>query len=83
MEALQHGGYENGAKVKIEWVDSETVTRETVKEIFTGCDGMIIPGGFGSRGIEGKIISARYARENNLPYLGICLGMQIAVIEPS
>ena len=81
MEALQHGGYENGAKVKIEWVDSETVTRETVKEIFTGCDGMIIPGGFGSRGIEGKIISARYARENNLPYLGICLGMQIAVIE--
>ncbi len=81
MEALQHGGYENGCKVKIEWIDSETVTKETVHEAFAGCDGMIIPGGFGGRGIEGKIVAARYAREKNLPYLGICLGMQIAVIE--
>ena len=81
MEALKHGGYENGVKVKIEWVDSETVTPETAKGIFAGCDGIIIPGGFGGRGIEGKITSARYAREHSVPYFGICLGMQIAVIE--
>lgn len=81
IEALQHGGYENGVKVTIHWVDSETVTAENTDQIFSGCDGMIIPGGFGSRGIEGKIIAAEYARKKNLPYLGICLGMQIAVIE--
>ena len=80
-EALQHGGYENSSMVEIDWIDSEKVTAENVATILGGCDGILVPGGFGDRGIEGKIITARYARENNIPYLGICLGMQIAVIE--
>ncbi len=80
-EALRHAGYVYGARVNIEWVDSETVTEENVREVLGGCDGILVPGGFGNRGIEGKIATARYARENNIPYLGICLGMQIAVIE--
>ena len=80
-EALAHGGYENAAKVEILWVDSETVTRENVSEVLGGADGVLVPGGFGNRGIEGKILCAKYARENNVPYLGICLGMQTAVIE--
>ena len=80
-EALRHAGYVYGARVNIEWVDSETVTEEIVREVLGGCDGILVPGGFGNRGIEGKIATARYARENNIPYLGICLGMQIAVIE--
>ena len=80
-EALRHAGYVYGARVNIEWVDSETVTEENVREMLGGCDGILVPGGFGNRGIEGKIATARYARENNIPYLGICLGMQIAVIE--
>ncbi|MDD3920534.1 MAG: CTP synthase [Eubacteriales bacterium] len=80
-EALRHAGYEVGAHVKIHWVDSETVTQENAAEVFSGCDGMIVPGGFGSRGIEGMITAAAYARTHQLPYLGICLGMQIAVIE--
>ncbi|MGE4485560.1 MAG: CTP synthase [Oscillospiraceae bacterium] len=80
-EALRHAGYETGAHVIIRWTDSETVTDETAEEIFTGCDGILVPGGFGNRGIEGKIAAARYARTKNIPYLGICLGMQTAVIE--
>ncbi len=80
-EALRHAGYSLGAFVEVKWIDSETVTQENVKEILSDCGGVIVPGGFGNRGIEGKIITARYCRENNLPYLGICLGMQIAVIE--
>ena len=80
-EALRHAGYENGSKVDILWVDSETITEETTETLLEGCDGILIPGGFGNRGIEGKILAAKYARENNIPYLGICLGMQIAVIE--
>ena len=80
-EALRHAGYELGAFVEIKWIDSETVTQENVGELLSDCGGVIVPGGFGNRGIEGKIITARYCRENNLPYLGICLGMQIAVIE--
>jgi len=80
-EALRHAGYEYGAKVQIKWIDSETVTDENVGEILEGCDGVIVPGGFGDRGIEGMISTAKYCREKNLPYLGICLGMQIAVIE--
>ncbi len=80
-EALHHGGYENGAMVDIKWVDSEDVTEETVAELLKDCHGILVPGGFGDRGVEGKIITAKYARQHNVPYLGICLGMQIAVIE--
>ncbi len=80
-EALRHAGYALGAFVEVKWIDSETVTEDNVKEILADCGGVIVPGGFGNRGIEGKIITAKYCRENNLPYLGICLGMQIAVIE--
>lgn len=80
-EALRHAGYEHNAKVEIEWIDSELITDENVAEKLKGCGGVIVPGGFGNRGIEGMISSCRYARENNIPYFGICLGMQIAVIE--
>ncbi|MCQ3035746.1 MAG: CTP synthase [Bacilli bacterium] len=80
-EALRHAGYWCDAKVNIDWVDSETITEENVKDILKNADGIIVPGGFGSRGIEGMIVTAKYARENNVPYLGICLGMQISVIE--
>ena len=80
-EALRHAGYVYGARVLIEWIDSETVNDENVSEVLGACDGIIVPGGFGNRGIEGKISTAKYCRENNIPYLGICLGMQIAVIE--
>ena len=80
-EALRHAGYHHSAEVKIEWVDSETITKENVAQKLGNCDGIIVPGGFGSRGIEGKIITAEYARVNDVPYLGICLGMQTAVIE--
>ncbi|MFR1983476.1 MAG: glutamine amidotransferase-related protein, partial [Christensenellaceae bacterium] len=80
-EALAHGGYENDAKVEIEWVDTEFLTKENMSEKLHGVDGIIIPGGFGNRGIEGMILAAQYARENNVPYFGICLGMQIAAIE--
>ncbi len=81
IESLHHAGYETGASVDISLVDSETVTDENASCIFAGIQGMIVPGGFGDRGIEGKISACRYAREQKIPYLGICLGMQIAVIE--
>ena len=80
-EALRHAGYALGARVDIRWIDSEKITRENVAEKLAGCAGVVVPGGFGNRGIAGMIETARYCRENNLPYLGICLGMQIAVIE--
>ena len=80
-EALHHGGYESDAHVSIAWTDSETIAEENVNEIFKDVQGIIVPGGFGNRGIEGMILSAKYARENNIPYFGICLGMQIAAIE--
>ena len=80
-EALRHAGYLLDAKVEILWTDSETVTEKNVADILKDADGILVPGGFGNRGIEGKIIAAKYARENNVPYLGICLGMQTAVIE--
>lgn len=80
-EALAHAGFENAAKVEIEWVDSEVLNEENTARILDGVDGVLVPGGFGGRGVEGKICAAKYARENNIPYLGICLGMQIAVIE--
>ena len=79
-EALRHAGYAHGAYVSIKWIDSETVSKENVAGTLEDCSGVIVPGGFGNRGIEGKIITADYCRRNNLPYLGICLGMQVAVI---
>lgn len=80
-EALRHAGYEHEAFVEIEWIDSETITDGNVAQTLAGIDGIVIPGGFGNRGIEGKISTAKYARKNNIPLLGICLGMQIMVIE--
>jgi len=80
-EALCHGGLANDAKVNIKWIHSEEVNESNYKEILGGVDGVLVPGGFGNRGIEGKILAARYCRENKVPYFGICLGMQIAVIE--
>ena len=81
VEALRHGGYENSAAVSIRWVDAEQLNEANLSEQLAGVDGILVPGGFGQRGIEGMILAARYAREHSLPYLGICLGMQIAVIE--
>ena len=80
-EALYHGGYADSAHVDIKWVDSEEITKENVEEYLGDCDGILVPGGFGDRGVEGKIEACRYARENDIPYLGICLGMQVAAIE--
>ncbi len=80
-EALRHAGYEHEAFVEIEWIDSETITDGNAAQTLSGVDGIVIPGGFGTRGIEGKISTAKYARKNNIPLLGICLGMQIMVIE--
>lgn len=80
-EALNHAGFETSSNIDIKWVDSELVTDYTVKELLSGCDGILEPGGFGNRGMEGKVTAVKYARENNIPYLGICLGMQSAVIE--
>ena len=80
-EALRHAAYDAGAEVDIRWIDSETVNENTVDELLAPCRGILVPGGFGSRGIEGMILAARYARERGRPYLGLCLGMQIAVIE--
>ena len=80
-EALHHGGIVNDARVKILWIDSEKITRETAPEMLKECDGIIVPGGFGDRGIEGMIEAIRYARLNKVPMFGICLGMQMAVVE--
>ena len=80
-EALRHAGYDLGARVDIRWIDSETISEEDCAQVLAGLDGILVPGGFGGRGIEGMIRAARYARENGVPYLGICLGMQVAVIE--
>ena len=80
-EALRHAGYALNAHIRIRWIDSETLTEASCNEMLDDLDGIIVPGGFGSRGIDGMILAARYARENGIPYFGICLGMQIAVIE--
>ena len=80
-EALRHAGYAYGTNIEIEWIDSESINEQTVENILSQCDGVIVPGGFGNRGIEGKILTAAYCRTHNLPYLGICLGMQVAVID--
>ncbi len=81
VEALYHAGIHHGTEVEIEWINSEEVNDENKAEMLKGVDGILVPGGFGDRGIEGKISAVQYARENNVPYFGICLGMQVAVIE--
>lgn len=81
VESIKHAAYENGVKADIKFIDCETVTSRNAKEKLQGIDGIIVPGGFGGRGIEGKIQTVKYARENNIPFLGICLGMQMAVVE--
>ncbi|OOB76832.1 MAG: CTP synthase [Epulopiscium sp. Nuni2H_MBin003] len=80
-ESLRHAGFKLGARVNIKWIDSEEINRNNIRLLLEDIDGILIPGGFGDRGIEGKIETARYARENNIPLLGICLGMQVMVIE--
>lgn len=81
IESLHHAGFENGVKVKVKLIDCEEITDKNVKELLKDCQGVIVPGGFGSRGIEGKIQTIKYVRENKIPFLGICLGMQMAVVE--
>ena len=81
MESLRHAGFENGINVKIHLIDSETINRENVEEKLKGIKAVVVPGGFGDRGIEGKIETIKYVRENKIPFLGICLGMQMAVVE--
>lgn len=81
VEALKHGGVANSAEVDIKWVDSETVTDENAAEILSDVSGILVPGGFGDRGIEGKISAIRYAREHKIPFLGLCLGMQLSIVE--
>ncbi|MCE5231420.1 CTP synthase [bacterium] len=80
-EALRHGAIANNVQLQIARIDSEDLTPENVEESLQGLDGILIPGGFGTRGIEGKVLAAQYAREKNIPYFGICLGMQVALIE--
>ena len=80
-ESIKHGGFANGCKVHIDFIDCEKVTKENAKEMLGKYNGVIVPGGFGNRGIEGKIATIQYVRENNIPFLGICLGMQMAVVE--
>jgi CTP synthase len=80
-EALKHGGFQNDTQVKLKFVDSEELEEQDVSEVLKGVDGILVPGGFGDRGIEGKILAVRYAREKQIPFFGICLGMQIASIE--
>ena len=81
VESLKHAGFKNEVKVNIEFVDSENITKDNAKEILNKYNGILVPGGFGNRGIEGKINAIEYARKNNIPFLGICLGMQMAVLE--
>lgn len=81
VEALKHGGITNHATVHIKWIDSETVTPENVEELLGDCNGVLVPGGFGSRGIEGKILAIQYARTHGVPFLGLCLGMQLTIVE--
>ncbi|MGL4821380.1 MAG: CTP synthase [Bacilli bacterium] len=81
VEAMRHAGYEFDSEIRVKWVSSEQLTAETAAELLGGSDGIIVPGGFGDRGIDGKIEAIRYARENQIPFLGICLGMQMACVE--
>ena len=81
VESLKHGGIYARTTVNIKWIDSETVTDDTVSELLGDVDGILVPGGFGFRGIEGKITAIKYAREHNVPFLGLCLGMQLSIVE--
>jgi CTP synthase len=81
VEALKHSGFAYDSDIEVEWIQSQDVTRENVAEVLGDADGILVPGGFGDRGIEGKIEAIRYARENDVPFLGICLGMQMACVE--
>lgn len=81
VEALNHGGLANNSKVEVKWIDAEQLNGENSRDILKDCNGILVPGGFGDRGIEGKIEAIKYARENKVPYFGICLGMQCSVIE--
>jgi CTP synthase len=81
LEALRHGGFEHGVKVDVTWIDADELDSETAERKLAEVDGVLVPGGFGIRGIEGKIQAARFARENKVPYLGLCLGLQVAVVE--
>ncbi len=81
VEALKHAGYVYDSDIEIDWVNAEEVTAENVDELLGQADGILVPGGFGDRGIEGKIEAIRYARENDVPFFGICLGMQLATVE--
>lgn len=83
VEALNHGGIASRATVNIRWIDSETITEENVAEALKGADGIVVPGGFGDRGVEGKISAIHYARLNHIPFLGLCLGMQLSIVEYS
>ncbi len=81
VEALKHGGIAARATVNIKWVDSEQLNADNVEEVLGGVQGILVPGGFGDRGIDGKICAIQYARENNIPFLGLCLGMQLSIVE--
>ena len=80
-EALKHGGIANRAQVNIRWIDAEELTPENLEKYLHDVDGILVPGGFGQRGTEGKILAIGYARRNKIPYLGLCLGMQLAIVE--
>ena len=81
VEALKHGGIFSHTTVNIKWIDSETVTAENAEELLGDVDGILVPGGFGDRGIEGKIEAIHYARTHKVPFLGLCLGMQLSIVE--
>lgn len=81
VESLKHAGYPNHTTVHIKWVDSETVSEENAADIFSDVSGILVPGGFGKRGIDGKLAAIQYARENHIPFLGLCLGMQLSIVE--
>ena len=82
-EALKHGGIRQRTKVTLKWLEAEDVEREGAAQVLAGVDGVLVPGGFGDRGFEGKVLTSKYARETGLPYFGICYGMQAAVVDLS
>ena len=81
IESLSHAGFYHDVEIHIDWVDAETLTADNLAEKLSAADGILVPGGFGERGIEGKILAIQYARENKVPFMGICLGMQMAAVE--
>src|SRR5690625_4041712 len=81
VESLKHAGYPYDTDIRVHWIDSERLEKETIQKELSHVDGIVVPGGFGDRGIEGKIEAIRYARENKIPFFGICLGMQLATVE--